>query len=70
MANRVSSHSKAYHSLVVVLFCILAASCDLPQGFGNGKGSLTIILPGAGAPEQNSAARAVHLPESITGSMS
>ncbi|MDR0709540.1 MAG: hypothetical protein LBF77_05695 [Spirochaetaceae bacterium] len=61
--------------IVMALAMIISVSCDFPQGFGEGKGSLTIILPGipAGnsAPVRNSgmAARAVHLPEEITGPM-
>ncbi|MDR1949439.1 MAG: hypothetical protein LBQ38_08605 [Spirochaetaceae bacterium] len=58
--------------LVLGFYCLLAASCDFPQGFGEGagKGSLTITLPGANVPAQNLTARAVHLPEPITGDMS
>jgi hypothetical protein len=72
MTNFVSSRSKAFRidSLVLALFCLLTASCDLPPGLENGKGSLTIVLPGAKAPDQNSMARAVHLPEPITDNMS
>jgi hypothetical protein len=61
--------------IITALAMIMSTSCDFPQGFGEGKGSLTIVLPGipAGnsAPVRNSgaAARAVHLPEAITGLM-
>jgi hypothetical protein len=85
MANSVLSHVRIHHivtGLVLTLFCLPAVSCDFPQGFddfpqdfGKEKGSLTIALPGAPAgnsmPVQNNvmAARAVHLPEAITGPM-
>ncbi|MDR0449755.1 MAG: hypothetical protein LBH26_00645, partial [Treponema sp.] len=55
--------------LVLALLCILA--CDFPQDPGDEKGSLTITLPGAKPPARNLArARAVHLPEEISGDMS
>jgi hypothetical protein len=68
MAKFVLFYAKAFRAegLVLALFCLLtAASCDFPQRVGDGNGSLTIVLPGAGAP-----ARAVHLPEPVTGNMS
>ncbi|MDR0584510.1 MAG: hypothetical protein LBG57_09210 [Treponema sp.] len=68
-----ASYSKVYRieSLVLTFFCLLAVSCDFPQGFGKEKGSLTITLPGANVPAKNlMAARAVHLPEPVTGDMS
>jgi hypothetical protein len=61
--------------IIMALTMIISASCDFPQGFGEGKGSLTIVLPAAPAedsvPVRNNgiAARAVHLPEAITGLM-
>jgi hypothetical protein len=74
MAKRVSSCTKVYHveGLVLALLCLLTASCDLPPGREEEKGSLTIVLPDAAAPEQNpmASARAAHLPEPITGNMS
>jgi hypothetical protein len=73
MANSVLSYPKAYHveALILGLFCLLAASCDLPRNLGDEKGSLTITLPGSKAPGRDlTAARAVHLPEAITGDMS
>jgi hypothetical protein len=65
MTKGVSPYTKAYRfeGLVLALLCLLGASCDLPPGRWEGKGSLTIILPGAGP-------RAAHLPEPITGNMS
>jgi hypothetical protein len=57
-------------ALVLALFCLPAISCDFSQGLGDGKGFLTITLPGATAPDLNRvAARAVHLPEEVTGPM-
>jgi hypothetical protein len=74
MANFVLPRSKAFciEGLVLTLFCLLAASCNLPPGRDDEKGFLTIVLPGAEAPDQNSTAgaRAAHLPEPITGNMS
>jgi hypothetical protein len=57
--------------LALALFCLLAAACDFPQGFGEGKGRLSVVLPGARTegPAQNLAARAVRLPEPVTGGM-
>jgi hypothetical protein len=77
MAIFVLPYSRVNHAagLVLTLFCLLAVSCDFSQGFGEGKGSLTIVLPGVPAgnsvPVRNKgmAARAVHLPEAITGLM-
>jgi nitrogen fixation protein FixH len=69
MANFVPSCSKALHvkGLVIGLFCLLVASCDLSQDFSQDfeeeKGSVVIVLPG-------SRARAVYLPEFITDNMS
>jgi hypothetical protein len=55
---------------IIALFCLLAASCDLPPGWGDETGALTIALPGATVPGQNhAAARAVHLPDAITSEM-
>jgi hypothetical protein len=53
--------------LVLALLCLPAVSCDLPPGWGDAKGALTIVLPGAGVPDP--AARAVRLPEPVTGNM-
>jgi hypothetical protein len=72
MINFVRSYSKVFYAelLAMALFCLFIASCDLPSGWGDEKGALTIILPGANVPGQNPAALAVHLPEPITGNMS
>jgi hypothetical protein len=54
------------------VFCLLVSSCDLPPGWGDEKGSLTIVLPGASLPGQRAVtgARAVRLPEELTNDMS
>jgi hypothetical protein len=73
MAYSVCAYSKRGWSIgfVTAVFCLLVSSCDFPQGTENGKGSLTIILPGANVPGRNrAAAEGVHLPEAITGAMS
>jgi hypothetical protein len=54
----------------MALTMIMGASCDFPQGWGTGKGSLIITLPGAVPAQSLTASRAVHLPEPITGDMS
>jgi hypothetical protein len=65
--------------VITALAMLINASCDFPPGFGGEKGALTIVLPGAlagnSAPAlnagiaQSGGARAVHLPEEITGDM-
>jgi hypothetical protein len=61
--------------VIAALVMMMSVSCDLPQSWRDGKGSLTIALPGAPASAravgtaQSFAARAVHLPEEITNNM-
>jgi hypothetical protein len=59
--------------LVLMVFCQTAVSCDLPQGFGKEKASLTLVLPGVpgedSAAVRNSGTRAIHLPEEISSLM-
>jgi hypothetical protein len=57
--------------LVVVLAGVMGTSCDLPQGWRNGKGSLTIALPGApvSARGVGVVGGGVHLPVEITNDM-
>jgi hypothetical protein len=74
MVNFVPLHSKTFRveGFVLAFFCLLAASCDLPPGLENGKGSLAIVLPGGSLRGQRivTGTRAVHLPEEITNNMS
>jgi hypothetical protein len=54
--------------IIITAFVMMTGvSCDLPPGWENDKGSLTLVLPGASASARNpGAGRAVHLPEEIT----
>jgi hypothetical protein len=56
--------------LAVAVFCLLTSSCDLPPAWGDGKGSLTIALPGASGTDRAAAeSRAAHLPSALTNDM-
>ena len=68
MECRILYHRKIRLTMLIVSFCALLFSCDLPPWFKDGTGTLVITLPGA-AGNTGTAGRSVVLPEELIDKM-